>query len=543
MSDVPDIKLLIQFARNKSEAAFSELVKRHIGLVYSTAFRKTGNPQQAEDVTQAVFITLARKANSLGPKTVLPGWLHHTARLTAANLQRAELRRIRREHEAFMQSTTHETAPDALWRELSPLLDDAVADLRASDRDAIVLRFFQNRSLAEVGATLGASEDATRMRVNRALEKMRKFFVQRGVTISSTAIAGTLSANSAHAVPAGLAAIISANVISGTTITSAATAAATKALAMTTFQKAIVTAALVATAGAGIFEVHQNSESQKQIQNLQQQQNSFNEQIAQLQRERDEAANQVTGLLAENAQLKSNSNQNELLNLRGRVTALQAAAEATGKTQGSRNGADPSQMDRDAQRSQTRANLNTFFKLANMSPDKAEQYVDLEVEMRRRQDERLAGLLQGTLSVADAVRQRDQDSQAQQDQRRELLGPDGWAVLQSVADGMRDSAAKILIGTIKANMGNNSLTQEQSDRLQSLIKVEVAANTMDDTDLFRPVDEWTRMIAEHEQRVLQGATEFLTPAQQQTLQFLEEENLKLMLLKRDQRRQAIGVKP
>src|SRR5215471_8093006 len=182
MSDSSDSELLEQFARSKSEAAFAELVERHIGLVYSTAFRKTGNPQQSQDIAQAVFIILARKANSLGPKTVLPGWLHHTARLTAANLQRAELRRLHREQEAFMQSTTNETPPDTLWRELSPLLDDAVATLGTSDRDAIVLRFFQNRSLAEVGATLGASEDGARMRVNRALEKMRRYFVQRGVT-------------------------------------------------------------------------------------------------------------------------------------------------------------------------------------------------------------------------------------------------------------------------------------------------------------------------------------------------------------------------
>jgi RNA polymerase sigma factor (sigma-70 family) len=323
MSDTSDAELLEQFARNKSETAFAELVERHIGLVYSTAFRKTGNPQQSEDITQAVFIILARKANSLGPETVLPGWLHHTARLTAANFQRAELRRIRREREAFMQSTMNETAPDPLWRELSPLLDDAVAALRAGDRDAIVLRFFQNRSLAETGATLGASEDATRMRVNRALEKMRKFFVRRGVTISSTAIAGTISANSLHAAPPGLAAIISANVFSGTTVTTTAVVAATKAIAMTTFQKAIVTAALVATVGAGVFEAHQNSQSQKQIENLQQQQNSLNEQLAQSQRERDDATNRLAGMLAQNV----TPHENELLKLRGETGMLREQNE------------------------------------------------------------------------------------------------------------------------------------------------------------------------------------------------------------------------
>jgi RNA polymerase sigma factor (sigma-70 family) len=120
MSDAPDTELLEQFARNQSEAAFAELVQRHIGLVHSVALRHTANPEQAQDITQAVFIILSRKAASLGPKVVLPGWLYHTVRLTAANFQRAEMRRIHREQEAFMQSTLEEPASDALWRELSP---------------------------------------------------------------------------------------------------------------------------------------------------------------------------------------------------------------------------------------------------------------------------------------------------------------------------------------------------------------------------------------------------------------------------------------
>ncbi len=103
-----------------------------------------------------------------------------------------------------------------------------------------------------------------------------------------------------------------------------------------------------------------------------------------------------------------------------------------------------------------------FFKLTKLSPEKVDQYVDLEIEMKRRQDERMAGLLNGTLSVADAVTQRDQAFQQQQDQRRELLGPDGWAALQGIADGMRNDVAKNLTGAIQANMGNNPLTQEQS---------------------------------------------------------------------------------
>jgi RNA polymerase sigma factor (sigma-70 family) len=540
MPDANDMDLVRQFARDNSEAAFTELVRRHINLVYSVARRCTGDDGDARDVTQAVFIILARKAASLREKTLLTGWLYETTRFIATRLLRTNARRHAREQEAFMQSTLNETETENVWTQLAPHLETAMEKLNAADRTLLVLRFYENKTSTEAAALLGIREDAAHKRVVRAIEKLRKFFMRRGVTISGAAIAGALSANSVQAAPAGLAAIVSSTALSGTTITTAAIVAATKTIAMTTFQKTIITATVVVTAGAGLFEAHQNSESQKQIQNLQQQQNSLNEQLAQLQRERDDATNQLGGLLAENAQLKSNSNQHELLKLRGEVAAARrAASDTAAKTPGLRNGSEQSQED--YQRNQTRADLDQFFKLTHLSPEKADQYVNLEVEMKRRQDERLKGLLSGTLSVADAVRQRDQDKQAQEDQRRALLGPDGSATLQSIADGMREGVAKRLTGAVQAGMVNTPLTQEQSDRLQSAIKAEVAANTMDDTDLFRPVDEWTRMVTDHQQHVLQAASEFLTPTQQETLQFLERANLAQLLQQREQRRKAIGI--
>jgi hypothetical protein len=114
--------------------------------------------------------------------------------------------------------------------------------------------------------------------------------------------------------------------------------------------------------------------------------------------------------------------------------------------------------------------------------------------------------------------------------------------LQGIADGMRNDAAKNLIGAVQANMGITPLTQDQSAQLQSVIKAEIAANTMDDTDLFRPAAEFTQMVTDHEQHVLQVAAQFLTPAQQQTLQFLEGENTKLLLQQREQRIKALGIK-
>ena len=211
MPEMDDIALLRQYAEGNSESAFASLVEKYVNLVYSTALRNAGNPHAAEEITQAVFIILAKKARSLSrptmrrgvATTVLSGWLYRTTRLTAANFLRGEIRRQRREQEAYMQSLLNETEPD-IWPQIVPLLDAAMERLGEKDRNAIVLRFFENKSLADVGATLGASEDAAKMRVNRALEKLRKFFSKRGVTLSGMAIAGAVSANSVQAAPVGL---------------------------------------------------------------------------------------------------------------------------------------------------------------------------------------------------------------------------------------------------------------------------------------------------------------------------------------------------
>jgi uncharacterized protein (TIGR03435 family) len=205
MTDTPDAVLLEQFARNHSEAAFAALVQRHIALVHSVALRHMASPQHAQDITQAVFIILARKAATLGGGTILPGWLYHTARLTAANFQRAEMRRICREQEAYMQSMPEETPTDVIWRELALQLDAAMAGLGTNERNALVLRYFQNKSIAEVGASLGLAENTAQKRVSRALEKLRKFFTRGGVSSTTAIIAAAISANSVQAAPAALA--------------------------------------------------------------------------------------------------------------------------------------------------------------------------------------------------------------------------------------------------------------------------------------------------------------------------------------------------
>jgi uncharacterized protein (TIGR03435 family) len=209
MTELNDHELLAEFARSESEAAFAILVTRHVNLVYSVALRSVGRAHAAEEITQAVFIILARKAKNISRKTIISGWLYQTARLTAANFVKGEIRRQQREQEAYMQSTLNET-DTAAWSQIAPWLDEAMGQLAETDRNAVVLRFFENKTAAEVGVALKLTEAAAHKRVNRALEKLRKIFLKRGATFSAVAIAGAVSANSVHAAPVGLAATISA---------------------------------------------------------------------------------------------------------------------------------------------------------------------------------------------------------------------------------------------------------------------------------------------------------------------------------------------
>lgn len=174
MQEPADSDLLRQYVENDSESAFAVLVARHVNLVYSAAFRKTGNSHAAEEITQAVFLILAKKARTLRRETVLAGWLYEAARLTSANFLRTEIRRTHREQEAYMQSLTNE--PE-VWPQIVPLLEDAMGRLKEKERNAIVLRFFEGKSFREIGTAFGGSENAAKQRVAYALEKLRKFSV------------------------------------------------------------------------------------------------------------------------------------------------------------------------------------------------------------------------------------------------------------------------------------------------------------------------------------------------------------------------------
>ncbi len=200
-----DAELLRRYAAEGSEAAFADLVRRHVDLVYSAALRLlNGDSHRAQDVTQQVFTELARQAKRLANHPAIIGWLYTTTRLMASRVIRSETRRQAREREAdSMSELLRETNSEPAWEQLRPVLEDAMHELGEIDRGAVLLRFFKNKSLGEVGRELGLSENAARMRVERALEKLRSRLVRKGVTSTSSALAVALSANAVTAAPAG----------------------------------------------------------------------------------------------------------------------------------------------------------------------------------------------------------------------------------------------------------------------------------------------------------------------------------------------------
>jgi RNA polymerase sigma factor (sigma-70 family) len=235
-----DIELVREYATGKSENAFTTLVERHLPLVYSAALRQVGNPALAQDITQVVFLLLARKADKLPEKTIVAGWLYRTTRHLAAKALRQECRRRHREQEALAMQ--HDESDNG-WTQMAPLLDEAMAQLGELDRGALLLRYFQNKSLREVGDALGINDDTAQKRVSRALDKLRTLLLKRGVAVSAVAATGLLATRAAQFAPVGLSRSVAAAAIG-----KAAVAPSAYALLLETSQPAL--APKLALAGA-----------------------------------------------------------------------------------------------------------------------------------------------------------------------------------------------------------------------------------------------------------------------------------------------------
>ena len=320
-----DTELLRRYVEAGSECAFSDLVREHLNLIYSTALRETsGDRAQAEDLSQAVFTEFARKSRRLLGHPCVAGWLYTTVRHLAANWRRSDRHRRQREQEAQSMNELLAAVPhNEVWQRIGPVLDDALHDLKETDRAVVVLRFLEERTLAEVGVRLGLSEEAARARVDRALEKLRGLLARRGITSTASGLAAALAIGAITPAPAALASSIAGAALAGATVaTTGSTALCLLKVMSITKTQVMVIGALV-LAGVTVPVVQQTRLQRARAENAQ-----LRAQATELKAQADEAATvrgeteRVRTVQADKAELESlrqwkAQTQPELLRLRG----------------------------------------------------------------------------------------------------------------------------------------------------------------------------------------------------------------------------------
>jgi len=518
-----DMRLLREYASGHSEEAFSALVSRYINLVYSAALRSVNNPHQAEEITQAVFVLLARKAGALRRETVLSGWLYQTARLTAANFLRTELRRAHREQEAHMQSTLNDPDPDA-WLQVRPLLDDAMAQLNEKDRNAIVLRFFEGKPLKEVGDALGASEDAAKMRVSRALDKLREIFLQRGITLPSAALAAALSGNSIQAAPAGLAATVAAGAVQGSALT-----ATTLVLLKGTMQTMTWIKATAAVGAAVIIAVqwHQNSTEKQQVKLLEgqvaQQTENYRAQAKELEQLKERNAVSVKAI---------DSMTHDVAKARATISAARPLPpRPAAATEGAKGGMlaemmkDPNMVKamREQQATMTKMQYGALVKQLHLSPEQTDKFYQVLTDGTMRAVENGSALLSGE-NTPEAMKGVADQQKETESQLQALLGDSGYAAYKDYQQTVSD---RLQLTTLKTYFGDSlALSSEQEQQLlQTMIAARqsvTAANPpslsqMNPADKVVMSDQYFQQQEQINQQVLAQAAGYLSTEQLQSL--------------------------
>jgi RNA polymerase sigma factor (sigma-70 family) len=510
-----DMRLLQEYATGRSEQAFTALVARHINLVYSAALRSVNNPHQAEEITQAVFVILARKARALRRGTVLSGWLYQTARLTAANFIRTEMRRHQREQQAHLQSTMNDPEPEA-WTQVGPLLEEAMAQLNERDRDAIVLRFFEGKALKEVGHALGTSEDAAKMRVSRALDKLRDFFHRRGITVPAGALAAAISGNSIQAAPAGLAASVAAGAVQTAALSASTLTLVKGAIHLMTSAKISVAIGVTAAAAIIALQAHQVSIQKQTVKQLE-------AQGAQYARTSRAQRAEIARLQEQNAFIAKTmaGKERDVAQARARVSAAfeaKAAATAAAGAKGNSLAAmfkDPDMLKsmRPMQLATTKMMYAPLVKQLNLSPDQADKFYNIIVDNGLKAVEAMQSGNPGAV-----------DPKAMEAGLQALLGDAGFAQYKDYTQN--DMAGQSTLMAMKNDFADNPLSDTQQQQLLQAMKTarqSVTANNPPDTspasisDKLAMEGQAMQQQEQINQSVLQQAAAFLSPEQLQTL--------------------------
>lgn len=523
-----DMQLLRDYASRNSEEAFATLVSRHLDLVYSAALRHVGNHHQAQEISQAVFIILARKATSLSSRTVLAGWLFRTARLTAANYLRTEIRRARREQEAYMQSNPAENTGER-WQELAPALNDVIDSLREKERNAVVLRYLQRKDYREVAAALGGSEEAAQMRVSRALEKMRKLFARRGVVTSAAALAGVMAAQGAQAAPSGVATIVSAAAIHGATLSASTLSVlegTLKLMAWTKVKFAVGTGVVALFA----WQYHQNAVQARQVQaardTLERNRKAFAAQEDQI-----AALEQQNTAIAETRQ--SQSLELERLRARRQDGAGQAnPAAGTPTTLLSATLQDPAA--RALLRTQMAGNFRQRYgalaKELGIGPEEGDKLVQFAADESMKVLDAVAAFTDGKISADDALKAEAEAIQNGTNQVRLELGEEGLAKFE---EDTRSYPAQTLVAQFDRQLGPFSISAYQRAGLLNILQAEPLDMTRQlagdiSVELVvnpEALDQGFAQQAAANQIILEKAAGLLAPDQLEALQAMQANNL------------------
>lgn len=435
----------------------------------------------AEDVTQGVFMALAQNARQLTERPVLSGWLHRTAQNIAANAVRSDVRRRVREQEAATMNELLSSAPDASWEHIAPQLDAALGELSESDRDALLLRYFERKSAQEMAQILGLSDEAAQKRVNRAVERLRDYFSKRNVTIGASGLAVLISANAVQAAPIGLAATISAAaVLAGTAVHTSTVIAATKTIAMTIIQKTFITATLAVVAGAGIYEAHQAAQLREQNQTLQQQQAPLAEQLTKLQADNERLSNQIAQV--KDSQALSKAQFNELLRLRGQVVPAQANSRELAKlksTLAQQNGKIPDyltnamasglSMAEKGNMKNAQARLARMKKRLNLTDDQAQAISDIMQKHIHNRIQMTMDSMTGNKLTSEQLQAMagDEDYEAK---IKALLTPEQLATYPDYQQAEKTTAAdNSAKGEASVIADDFSLSQEQQEQIHAAL--------------------------------------------------------------------------
>jgi RNA polymerase sigma factor (sigma-70 family) len=493
-----DSELLRQYATERSEAAFATLVDRHLPLVYSAAVRRlNGDTHRASDVAQAVFASLARDASRLAGHPVLTGWLYTATRTTSIDLARAEKRRRAREQQAHAMNVIASSSDSAAdWNQLRPIIDDALDQLPPRDREAVLLRFFQSRPLAEVGRALGLSEEAARKRVDRTLDQLRNQLSRRGLTSTSAALALILANETAVATPAALASTI----VSSAASAGVAAGGSIVFMTVSKLQIGIVSAIIAAGAAGLIWQQRTIARISAVSAATQQRAEALSTENAALVKAKVTAEREL-------AQVQMSVVTAPGLNA-GSVPKPANAAGGAGSNSGgspvptSASALDPQMV------AKAHARYDPFLRERGLSPAQIDHWIELMAEKDTRQAEmqaamREAGAHGGTQEV-EALRWKVVGPLWQE--MYDLLGPGGHEAFSRYE---RISAYQNFFDQLgpKFERIGNQLSVEQMDQITRAIHANTVLERKDPMDLGSTAHvDW--------QATAQQAHQFLTPAQQ-----------------------------